>query len=48
MDQGSKPSCMSADALKHEPPQLLGIGVSGILVVPSWLKATVTGKCKSN
>jgi hypothetical protein len=48
MDQGAKPGCMSADALKHEPPQLLGVGVSGILVVPSWLKAAVTGKCKSN
>lgn len=48
MDQGAKPGCMSADALKHEPPQLLGIGVSGILVVPSWLKAAVTGKCKSS
>lgn len=48
MDAGSKPDCLSAEALKHEPPQLLGIGVSGLLVAPSWLKAAATGKCKTS
>lgn len=48
MSLAAKPDCLSADALKHEPPQLLSVGVSGILVIPSWLKAAAIGKCKSN
>lgn len=40
-----RPECLSREALRHQPPTLLGIGVSGILVIPSWIKAGVTGKC---
>jgi hypothetical protein len=45
LKQAETPSCLKANALKHEPPNILGVGVSGILVIPSWITATAKGKC---
>lgn len=39
------PDCLSTEALRHAPPDILGVGVSGLLVVPTWIGAGAKGKC---
>jgi hypothetical protein len=55
-DQGKKidaafkaaetPSCLSQDALKHNPPKVGPVGLGGVLAVPFLAVAALTGKCK--
>ena len=40
------PGCLRPDALKHDPPQIGPIGLSGVLALPLLGRAVLTGKCK--
>ena len=45
-DDARVPSCWQPDAMKHKPPRIGPIAVGGILALPFWGAAIVTGKCK--
>ena len=45
-DDARLPSCWQPDAMKHQPPRIGPIAVGGILALPFWGAAIVTGKCK--
>jgi hypothetical protein len=45
-DDARVPSCWQPDAMKHQPPRIGPIAVGGILALPFWGAAIVTGKCK--
>jgi hypothetical protein len=45
-DDARLPSCWQPDAMKHQPPRIGSIAVGGILALPFWGAAIVTGKCK--
>ena len=40
------PQCSDADAMKHAPPSIGPIQLGGLLAIPHWINAGVTGKCK--
>jgi hypothetical protein len=40
------PQCTDADAMKHVPPLLGPVKLGGLLAIPDWIRAGVTGKCK--
>lgn len=40
------PQCSDADAMKHAPPSIGPIKLGGLLAIPHWIHAGVTGKCK--
>ena len=40
------PQCSDADAMKHAPPSIGPINLGGLLAIPHWINAGVTGKCK--
>lgn len=40
------PQCSDADAMKHVPPILGPVQLSGLFAIPDWIRAGVTGKCK--
>lgn len=42
----SIPNCLGPDALKHNPPKIGPIGLSGLFVLPFLADAALTGKCK--
>ena len=44
-DDARLPSCWQPDAMKHQPPRIGPIAVGGILALPFWGAAIVTGKC---
>ena len=47
--EAQRPGCLRPDALKHEQTDIVTknwvIGIGGILMLPLWAKAIVTGKC---
>jgi hypothetical protein len=45
MDEARVPSCWRPDAMKHQPPRLGPINLGGILALPFWGAAIVSGKC---
>jgi hypothetical protein len=45
VDDARVPGCWGPDALKHQPPRIGPIGLGGILALPFWGAAIVTGKC---
>ena len=45
-DDARLPSCWQPDAMKHRPPHVGPIALGGILALPFWGAAIVTGKCK--
>jgi hypothetical protein len=45
-DDARIPSCWQPNAMKHQPPRIGPIAVGGILALPFWGAAIVTGKCK--
>jgi hypothetical protein len=45
-DDARLPSCWQPDAMKHQPPRIGPIAVGGILALPFWGAAIVSGKCK--
>jgi hypothetical protein len=45
-DDARLPSCWQPDAMKHQPPHVGPIALGGILALPFWGAAIVTGKCK--
>lgn len=40
------PQCSDADAMKHAPPRIGPVKLEGLLAIPHWIHAGVTGKCK--
>jgi len=49
LTEAQRPGCLRPDALKHEQTEIVTrnwvIGLGGILILPLWAKAIVTGKC---
>jgi hypothetical protein len=45
-DDARLPSCWQPDAMKHQPPHVGPIALGGVLALPFWGAAIVTGKCK--
>lgn len=45
MQAAQTPDCLSTEALRHAPPEVLGVGVRGLLVIPTWIEAGAKGKC---
>lgn len=45
-DDARLPSCWQPDAMKHQPPHIGPIAVGGILALPFWGAAIVSGKSK--
>lgn len=48
MQEAAVPDCLAQgeDPMKHTPPQLGSVRFSGLLVLPFYVKAIATGKCK--
>lgn len=44
-DDARLPSCWQPDAMKHRPPRIGPVALGGILALPFWGAAIVTGKC---
>jgi len=45
MDEARVPSCLHADAMKHQPPKIGPVGLGGILALPFLAAAILRGKC---
>jgi hypothetical protein len=45
VDEALVPSCWRPDAMKHSPPKIGPIGLGGVLALPFWGWAIVSGKC---
>jgi hypothetical protein len=45
-DDARLPSCWQPDAMKHQPAHIGPIALGGILALPFWGAAIVSGKCK--
>lgn len=50
VEDATVPYCLGKDSLKHNPPVVkvgrVNIGLSGVLVLPYFVKAVATGKCR--
>lgn len=46
VEEATTPDCMKADALKHDPPKIGPVGLSGPLVLLFLAHAVATGKCQ--
>jgi hypothetical protein len=45
VDEAQVPSCWRSDAMKHQPPKIGPISLAGLLALPFWGAAIVSGKC---
>lgn len=45
MDEAAVPSCWRGDAMKHQPPTIGPINLGGLLALPFWGAAILSGKC---
>jgi len=45
VDEAQVPSCWRPDAMKHAPPRIGPLNLGGLLALPFWGWAIVSGKC---
>lgn len=45
VDEAQVPSCWRPDAMKHAPPKVGPVNLGGLLALPFWGWAIVSGKC---